>query len=81
MGSTLSVAQESTLLRHYDQIVLMLDGDAAGRAASQAITTRLSGRCSVEAVRVPDGCQPDQLSSSEIRQLLQSLIAGTRLPW
>jgi DNA primase len=32
MGSTLSVAQESTLLRHYDQIVLMLDGDAAGRA-------------------------------------------------
>ena len=59
MGSSLSATQESALLFH---IVLMLDGDAAGRTASQAITDRLSGRRSVQVVRLPDGCQPDQLS-------------------
>ena len=70
MGSSLSPAQESTLLRHFDRIVLMLDGDAAGHAASQAIIARLSGRCSLQVVRVPDGSQPDRLSCSGIRQLL-----------
>ena len=69
MGSSLSLAQESALLRHFDHIVLMLDGDAAGRAASEAIAVRLSGRCSVQVVRVPEGSQPDQLSCSAIRRL------------
>jgi DNA primase len=70
MGSSLSATQESALLFHFNQIVLMLDGDAAGRTASQAITDRLSGRRSVQVVRLPDGCQPDQLSCSTIRHLL-----------
>jgi len=70
MGSSLSAAQESSLLRHFDGIVLMLDGDTAGHAASQAITARLSDQYSVEVVRVPDGSQPDQLSCSTIRRLL-----------
>lgn len=70
MGSSLSAAQESGLLHHFERIVLMLDGDAAGRAASRVIVARLSGRRSVEAVRVPDGSQPDELSCSTIQQLL-----------
>jgi DNA primase len=70
MGSSLSVVQESTLLRHFERIVLMLDGDTAGHVASQAIAARLTDRCSVQVVRVPDGKQPDQLSSSTIRHLL-----------
>jgi DNA primase len=70
MGSSLSAAQESGLLHHFERIVLMLDGDAAGRAASEAMAARLSGRRSVQMVRVPDASQPDQLSCSTIRQLL-----------
>ena len=70
MGSALSAAQESALLQHFERIVLMMDGDAAGRAASAAIAARLSGWRSVQVIRVPDGSQPDQLSSSTIRQLL-----------
>jgi len=70
MGSSLSAAQESALLQYFDRIVLMMDGDAAGRAASEVIATRLSGRRSVQILRVPDGSQPDQLSSAAIRQLL-----------
>ncbi len=70
MGSCLSAAQESGLLRHFARIVLMLDGDAAGQAASRTIAARLSARCSVHVVGVPGGSQPDQLSSSTIRRLL-----------
>lgn len=74
MGSSLSAAQESGLRRHFEGIVLMLDGDAAGRAASEAVATRLSGWRSVQVVRVPDGSQPDQLSPATLRQLL--VMAG-----
>jgi DNA primase len=70
MGCSLSAAQESGLLHHFEQIVLMLDGDAAGRAAGAAITARLSGWCPVHVLRLPDGSLPDQLSCSTIRQLL-----------
>jgi len=70
MGSSLSAAQESGLRCHFEGIALMLDGDAAGRKASDAIAARLSGWRSVQLVRVPDGSQPDQLSPSTIRQLL-----------
>ena len=70
MGSYLSAAQESALQQHFERIVLMMDGDAAGRAASELIAARLSGWCSVQVIRAPDGTQPDQLSSSTIRQLM-----------
>jgi DNA primase len=81
MGSSLSAAQESGLSQHFEGIVLMLDGDAAGRAASEAIATRLSAWRSVQVVRVPDGSQPDQLSPAAIRQLLAELVARTKGPW
>ena len=73
MGSSLSAAQESGLLCHFDRVVLMLDGDGAGRKASQAIAARLSGRRVVQVVPVPDGRQPDQLPCSTIRQLLTAV--------
>lgn len=73
MGSSLSAAQESALLHQFDRIVLMLDGDPAGHAASEAIAARLSGYCLVHVVRVPEGSQPDQLSCSAIQRLLAIL--------
>lgn len=81
MGSSLSAPQESGLRRHFECIVLMLDGDAAGRAASEAIAARLAGWRSVQVIRVPDSRQPDQLSPSAIRQLLAGLVARTKGPW
>ncbi len=70
MGSSLSAEQENALLEHFDRIVLLLDGDAAGRAASRALAGRLSERCRVAVVLVPDGAQPDQLSVTAIHKLL-----------
>lgn len=70
MGSCLSMEQERLLLANFETVVLMLDGDAAGRAASQTITARLSETCSVVIVRLPDGAQPDRMSDGAIRRLL-----------
>ena len=70
MGSCLSAEQENALLERFDRVILLLDGDAAGRAASRAIAARLSGRCLVVEFQVPDGTQPDQLSLVAIQQLL-----------
>ncbi len=71
MGSSLSAAQERALLHQFERVILMLDGDAAGRAATQAIAARLSRRSPVVVACVPDGAQPDQMSSSAIRALLE----------
>jgi DNA primase len=70
MGSSLSAEQENALLAAFDRVVLLLDGDAAGRAASRAMAARLSRSCWVAEVQVPDGAQPDQLSLVAIQQLL-----------
>jgi len=70
MGSSLSAQQEQALLAGFDRVVLLLDGDAVGRAASQTIADKLSRRCSVDVVQLPDNAQPDQLSSPVLQQLL-----------
>jgi DNA primase len=73
MGSSLSAAQQTALLQHFERVILMLDGDAVGRAAAQAVAASLSERCAVGVACVPDGAQPDQMSSSAIRALLENL--------
>jgi DNA primase len=70
MGASLSAAQEQVLTGRFERVILMLDGDAAGRTASQSLSTRLSGKCSVTLVRVPEGTQPDQLSPKAIQELI-----------
>lgn len=65
MGSSLSDVQENSL-RKFAHVILLLDGDEAGREASQTIASRLVRHTFVRAVDLPDGVQPDQLSSDEI---------------
>ena len=66
MGCSLSERQEKQLIAHFKQVVLMLDGDEAGRQASSEIAGRLVHRVHVRIVDLPDGKQPDQLSAWEI---------------
>jgi len=73
MGSSLSKGQERQLLQRFDRVILMLDGDRAGRAACQAIKARLFGKCSVVTVQMPDGTQPDQLTSAAVRRFIDDL--------
>jgi DNA primase len=70
MVSCLSEAQEKLLLERFRKLVLMLDGDQAGRRASQQLAARLGGKVSLSLMQVPSGRQPDQLSSEEIERIL-----------
>ena len=76
MGSSLSASQERVLAGRFQRVLLMLDSDAAGRAASRAIGTRLSETCSVALVNVPEGAQPDQLSPTVIQDLIFEATRG-----
>ena len=49
--------QESILVERFERVVLMLDGDAAGRTASRMISAKVSERYPVVVVTVPDGAQ------------------------
>ena len=74
MGASLSVEQERLLLAHFEKLILMLDGDTAGRAASHAIAARLSDKCCIAAAPLPDGVQPGHMSDSAIRWLLAASV-------
>jgi DNA primase len=70
MGSKLSERQADLIGTYFDQIILMLDADEAGKAASTALATALSSILTVQIVELVSGTQPDQLASEEINQLL-----------
>ena len=70
MGAALSEAQQRTLLQSFHSVILMLDGDEAGRRATHTLAARLRLYASVRVVDLPDSLQPDQLSAAEIRQIL-----------
>ena len=70
MGSTLSAQQETLLISHFKEVLLMLDGDSAGQAAAEAISQKLVKRLFVRVVELADGLQPDQLSDEQIQELV-----------
>lgn len=70
MGVSLSEVQKKLLLDRFQQLVLMLDGDEVGQRAGQQLAARLRGQVSLSMARVPNGRQPDQLSSEEIGHIL-----------
>jgi DNA primase len=70
MGSAMSDLQEQYLTRYWEHVVLLMDGDKAGREATEAHYKRLSlrGLKGVYKVHLPDNSQPDTLSPEQIRQ-------------
>ena len=73
MGSKLSDRQAGLIGTYFDQVILMLDADEAGKAATAAARTALSSILVVQIVELASGTQPDQLASEEINQLLGGL--------
>jgi DNA primase len=72
MGSALYPQQPCALLQHFRRVILMLDGDAAGRHATAECAARLGAHCEVEIINLPDGMQPDLMSNDRIRQALKA---------
>ncbi len=72
MGSALSRQQQQLLLERFQHVILMLDGDAAGRRASAEIAGQLRTACSLPVIQLAPEVQPDQLSAEQVRQFLQA---------
>jgi DNA primase len=72
MGAALYEPQQRSLLQHFQHVILLLDGDPAGRLATANLTSRLRPHTSVEVIHLPDGVQPDQLSTEALRGILHS---------
>jgi len=74
MGTVLYPAQQRALLARFQSVVLMLDGDDAGRRATATIGAQLQSQAAVRVIHLPDAVQPDRLSTAAIRQLLPALL-------
>lgn len=73
LGSALSEIQAELLALHFSHVILLFDGDEAGRKGASDALTRLSRKLFVAVVDMPEGTQPDSLSAGEIDSLLSSL--------
>lgn len=71
MGCTMSEKQVQLLAAHADMLLVMLDGDEAGRKGTDEILLRLGRRLWVKSVEVPEGLQPDRMTAEEIQELLK----------
>jgi len=71
MGAALYDSQQRALLERFQRVILMLDGDAAGRRAAAEIAARLRPHCSLQVIHLASDTQPDQMSPDEIRHVLR----------
>jgi 5S rRNA maturation endonuclease (ribonuclease M5) len=69
MGASVSDRQSELLATYFRELVVMLDGDEAGRRASRVLAAQWPA---AYMAWVPAGWQPDQLSSEEIERILRS---------
>jgi len=69
MGASLSDRQSELLEKYFRELVVMLDGDEAGRRASRVLAMRWPA---AHTAWVPAGRQPDQLSSEDIKRIVRS---------
>lgn len=72
MGSALYEPQRQALLERFSRVILMMDGDSTGRKATMLIAQKLRPHCTVRAILLPDGVQPDQLTAKDIGKILHS---------
>lgn len=71
LGTELYEHPAQLLQNRFSRVVLMLDGDDAGRAARDRVRARLKDRCDVRVIQLREGLQPDQLADDELRQLIE----------
>jgi DNA primase len=75
MGARLYKTPERALIERFRHVVVMLDGDATGQNASQAIARSLRRQhCAFRLVRLPPNAQPDQLPADVIRDILHPTL-------
>jgi hypothetical protein len=76
MGTELYERPARLLVEWFRGVVLLLDGDEAGRLARDRVAARLRDRCEVRVIGLPEGVQPDQLPDCRLRALIESATVG-----
>ena len=71
MGSTLSEAQRQQVCERFQRVQIFMDGDPAGRKASDTIAAQLAPHVWVKIVVCPEGYQPDHLTPEQLVGLLR----------
>jgi DNA primase len=66
------------LTERFARVMLLLDGDEAGRIGSDRVAARLRNRCEVRVVELPEGAPPGQLHAWRLRELMESATRGSR---
>ncbi|NOY27469.1 MAG: toprim domain-containing protein [Oligoflexia bacterium] len=65
LGTSLSQVQ-AEWLSAAPRVLLLLDGDAAGRKAARTISNRLNGRSTIKVHELPEGHEPEDLPDPEL---------------
>jgi hypothetical protein len=71
-GTALSETQLRRLLRRgVEEVVLLWDGDDAGRTAAERVARRIHTQVRVRVAELPDGTDPDELPLSQAQDLVR----------
>ena len=82
LGTALTEAQCRLLRRFVPRVVLLYDGDRAGRAATlKAVPTCLAAGLSVQVAELPDGEDPDTYIGDGDIEPLRNLLAAASPGW
>ena len=74
MGAAITDEQIEFLKEHFERVLLLLDGDEAGKKAAASIAQKLMYDLSVRIVILPEGIDPDH---ADLRTLTR-LLGGSR---
>ena len=71
MGTSISHEQITLLKRHgVRSVLVLLDGDAAGRVASETVALSLMSQLFTRVVNLPEGQSPDELDAETLSAFL-----------
>ena len=73
-GSHVNRPQVEKILKWFDSVVLVMDGDVAGRDAAIRLETTFSRRIHVSTCLIPEGRDPNQMTPDEIEDLKQRFV-------
>ena len=73
LGTHLS-AEQRQLLRPTQHLILMMDGDRAGKSAAIRIGQQMLTHPNVSVASMPDGLDPDELTDRQLAAIVQPLL-------
>ena len=78
LGTELYEHPAQLLRDRFSRVLLLLDGDQAGRLARDRVAACLRDRCEVRVIELTEGVQPDQLPDGELRRLIEKEVGASK---